>query len=118
MLHGFAPEEDIAPLLSGSLALCYPSLSEGFGLPILDAFACETPVLTSDRTSLPEVAGSAAVLVNPEDVGSIADGLKRLITEPKLRSELITAGRERARAFSWNVCAETMCHVFKQAAGF
>ena len=118
VLHGFAQEEDIAPLLSGSIGLCYPSLSEGFGLPILDAFACETPVLTSDQTSLPEVAGRAALTVNPEDVGSIADGLKRLITEPALRSELIAAGRERARAFSWKVCAETVCQVFEQAARF
>ncbi len=116
VLHGFAPEEDIAPLLSGSLALCYPSLSEGFGLPILDAFTCETPVLTSDRTSLPEVTGTAALLVNPEDIGSIADGLKRLLIEPPLRSDLIAAGRERARAFSWNTCAETICQVFEQAA--
>jgi glycosyltransferase involved in cell wall biosynthesis len=114
LLHGFADEADIGPLLSGSLGLCYPSLSEGFGLPILDAFFCDTPVLTSDRTSLPEVAGSAALLVNPEDAGSIAHGLERLLTEHGLRLELIARGRERARAFSWNACAESVCQVFEE----
>jgi glycosyltransferase involved in cell wall biosynthesis len=117
VLHGFADEDDIASLLSGSLGLCYPSLSEGFGLPILDAFVCETPVLTSDRTSLPEVAGSAALLVNPEDTCAIADGLKRLLTEPGLRSELIARGRERALAFSWKACAESVCQVFEEVVG-
>jgi len=115
-LHAFAPEADIAPLLSGARVLCYPSLSEGFGLPVLDAFRCETPVLTSNVTSLPEVAGDAAVLVNPREVDRIAEGLERLLDDEVLRADLVARGVQRLRDFTWEACARRMVAVLEQAA--
>jgi glycosyltransferase involved in cell wall biosynthesis len=116
LLNGFADEADLPALLSGSAALCYPSLSEGFGLPILDAFVCETPVLTSDATSLPEVAGDAAVLVDPNQPASIRDGLVRLLEARQLCGELVARGRERLRNYTWERCAECLVQVLEQAA--
>ncbi len=113
VLAGFAAEEDMPALLTGATVLCYASLSEGFGLPILDAFVCETPVLTSDATSLPEVAGDAAVLVDPEDPRSIAGGLAELLDKPERRAELIARGAARAKAFAWTATAERTIGVFE-----
>jgi glycosyltransferase involved in cell wall biosynthesis len=116
LLHGFAHEDDLSALLSGSTALSYPSLSEGFGLPVLDAFACETAVLTSSTTSLPEVAGEAAVLVDPTDARSIRDGLMRLLGDEEFRGGLIARGRERLHSFTWEYCAERAAQVLEQVA--
>ena len=113
LLHGFADEADLPALLSGGAALCYPSLNEGFGLPILDAFACETPVLTSTTTSLPEVAGDAAVLVDPRQPGSIRDGLVRLLVDEGLRRELVASGRERLRFYTWERCSDCFAQVLE-----
>jgi glycosyltransferase involved in cell wall biosynthesis len=85
--------------------LAYPSLYEGFGLPVLEAMAHGLPVLTSDRSSLPEVAGDAAVLVDPLDRGALAKGLVRLITDSALRRRLVDAGPRRAARFTWPVTA-------------
>jgi alpha-1,3-rhamnosyl/mannosyltransferase len=116
-LHGYAPEHDIALLLKGATALCYPSLSEGFGLPILDAFACGTAVLTSNTTSLPEVAGDAALLVDPHSTEAIATGLARLLSDDTFRCELVSLGRERLKQFSWANCAEQVADVLAASAG-
>jgi len=115
ILHGYAAEEDMAALLSGATALCYPSLSEGFGLPVVDAFVCETAVLTSNRTSLPEVAGDAAVLVEPEDEGAITEGLARLLEDDGLRRGLVEKGRQRLKAYTWDACAARACRTFEEA---
>jgi len=112
LLHGFADQDDLPALLSGATALCYPSLSEGFGLPLLDAFACGTPVLTSNGTSLPEVAGEAAVLVDPRGVESIREGLERLLGDESLRRDLVRRGLDRLKRYSWEACAATVCRVF------
>ena len=105
-LCGFADESDMAGLMSGATLLCYPSLSEGFGLPVLDAFACRTAVLTSDMTSLPEVGGDAAVYVAPKDVSSMVDGLSRLMMEEDLREELVDKGWHRLNKFTWDACVD------------
>ncbi len=90
-------------LLSGAAALCYPSRSEGFGLPVLDAFVCETPVITSNRTSLPEVAGDAALLVDPDDPAAIAAAIDAIVRDPAVRDRLRRAGsRRRCRIFLGN----------------
>ncbi len=103
--------------MSGATVLCYPSLSEGFGLPVLDAFACNTAVLTSNTTSLPEVAGDAAVLVDPEDCQSIAEALAELLRNERQRQELVARGRARLKKFTWQACAERTSRVFEEVVG-
>ena len=102
---GYVPQEDLPAIYSGALAFAYPSLFEGFGLPVLEAMACGTPTLTSDTSSLPEVAGDAAVLVDPRDVDAIRDGLERLLGSHDLRRSLRERGLRQAQHFSWNRCA-------------
>ena len=91
---------DLPALLSGADVLAYPSLSEGFGLPILDAWAAGTAVLTSNRTSLPEVADDAAHITDPTDPAAIAVGIEKLISDPTYRGELIERGRKRLGQYS------------------
>ena len=116
-LNGFVPEQDIAPLLSGAEILAFPSLSEGFGLPILDAFKAQTAVLTSDVTSLPEVAGKAAILVNPENSVAISAGLSKLIKDRCLRFELVQMGTERLKQYNWHATTQRFMQAAQQAAG-
>ena len=115
-LTPFAAEADLSALLSGATALCYPSLSEGFGLPVLDAFACGTPVITSSSTSLPEVAADAALLVDPTDVAAIRRAIEQVATSPDLRADLRDRGVRRLQAFSWDRCARTAADVLASAA--
>lgn len=94
--------------LGGARGLAFPSVFEGFGIPVVEAFACGVPVLTSSVSSLPEVAGGAALLVDPMDADAIAEGLSRLATDSSLREDLIGKGFERARDFSWDRSAELL----------
>jgi glycosyltransferase involved in cell wall biosynthesis len=98
---GYVADEDTASLMSGALAFVYPSLYEGFGLPPLEAMACGVPVLTSNRASLPEVVGDAAITVDPLNIDEMAAALERLCTDKKLRKELSLRGLEQAKKFSW-----------------
>jgi glycosyltransferase involved in cell wall biosynthesis len=98
---GYLPDETLAILYRLAAVFVFPSLYEGFGLPPLEAMASGAPVVTSNVSSLPEVAGDAAVLVDPHDVDSIADGMRRVLTDPALASELRRKGPLRAREFSW-----------------
>ena len=98
---GFVADADLPALYTAARCLAFPSLYEGFGLPVLEAMACGTPVLTSNVSSLLEVAGEAAVLVDPLDVEGITDGLRRILSDDALRSVLIARGFERAAAFTW-----------------
>lgn len=115
-LHRFVDEKDLSTLLSAALVLAYPSLSEGFGLPILDAWAANTTVLTSNCTSLPEVAGDAAFLVDPTDSCSIARGLSRLIGDRTLRSDLNFRARNRLKQYSWEATTDRFAWTIEQAA--
>lgn len=92
---------DLPGLISGALAMVYPSLWEGFGFPVLEAMACGTPVITSNLSSLPEVAGDVTILVNPEQTAEITAAMQALATTPALRSTLSAAGLARASQFSW-----------------
>jgi len=116
MLHGFASEDDLPVLLSGASALLYPSLSEGFGLPVLEAFSVATPVLTSDTTSLPEVAGEAAEIVPPGVPTALASAVTRLMKDPMRRGELVARGADRLSQFRWADAAERYAAVLEVAA--
>jgi len=98
---GYVEAEELSTILSTATVLALPSHYEGFGLPLLEAMRAGIPVLTADRGSLREVAGDAAVYVDPSRVESIRDGLQSLLTDEKLRKELIAKGRERLKRFSW-----------------
>ncbi len=102
---GFVADADLPALLSGALCFAFPSLHEGFGFPVLEAQACGAPVLTANSSSLPEVAGDGALLVDPLDTAAIAAGLLRLIEDQALRSRLRAAGFANLRRFSWQRCA-------------
>lgn len=101
LFPGFVADEDLPSLYSAAQFFAFPSLYEGFGLPIIEALACGTPVLTADNSCLPEAGGPGAIYVNAEDVNSIADGIVRLATDSKLRSELSAAGIDHAAGFTW-----------------
>jgi glycosyltransferase involved in cell wall biosynthesis len=115
LVHAFVPEADLAALLGEARTLCYPSLAEGFGLPILEAYWSNTAVLTSNRSCLPEVAGSAALFVDPFDVAAIAIGLERLLTDDTLHADLVAKGRERRLNFSWKHSAECLARILAVA---
>jgi glycosyltransferase involved in cell wall biosynthesis len=116
-LTGYLPEPEKLALLAGAEALVYPSLYEGFGFPVLESFAAGTPVLTSDLSSLPEVAGDAALLVDPRSEEAIAEGMERLLRDADLRARLAAAGQERADAFRWEETARRTAGVLHEAAG-
>jgi glycosyltransferase involved in cell wall biosynthesis len=116
VMTGYLGERDKVAALTGAEALVFPSLYEGFGFPVLEAMACGTPVLTSGVSSLPEVAGSDAVLVDPLDVGAIEDGIRRIVEDPELRAKLVEGGRERARSFTWERSAVAHAEVLHRAA--
>jgi glycosyltransferase involved in cell wall biosynthesis len=97
------------------MALVYPSLFEGFGLPPLEAMACGTPVLTSSTSSLPEVVGDAGLLVNPYEVSEIASALYTIVCDQELRSTLRGRGLERAKLFTWRVTAEKTLELYRES---
>ncbi len=99
----------------GATAFAYPSLYEGFGLPVLEAMACGVPCVTADVSSLPEVVGDAGLLVDPRDVAELAAALQRVVSEPALAADLAARGRERARRFTWDRAARLHAEVFSQA---
>lgn len=109
---GHISKEELRRLYSSALCLVYPSIYEGFGLPILEAFACNCPVVTSNVSSLPEVAGKAAILVDPFSVDSIAEGIRRAIMR---RKSLIKAGNKRLSLFSWKKTAIETLNVYREA---
>jgi alpha-1,3-rhamnosyl/mannosyltransferase len=113
---GHVPEGDLPALYRGAGLFAYPSLYEGFGLPVLEALRCGTAVLTSATSSLPEVAGDAAVYVEPTDVGSIRAGLERALGDGALRAGLAARGPERARGLTWERTAREVVAVLEAAA--
>ena len=113
---GFVPFETLREFYSAASAFAFPSLYEGFGLPPLEAMATGIPVVTSSVSSLPEVVGDAAMVVNPENVFDIARGLYEVLVDKQLRAKLIAAGFEQARQFNWNRTAQQTLEVYKEVA--
>jgi len=112
---GIVEEEDLPGLYAGASAFLYPTLYEGFGLPVVEAMACGTPVLTSSTSALQEIAGGYAYLVDPMDVDAIATGIALLATDEKVRSDFIELGKKRALDFSWDKAAERTLEVYAAA---
>lgn len=108
---GYVAKEDLACLYTEAECFVYPSLYEGFGLPVLEAMTCGCPVVTSDVSSLPEVSGNAAILVDPLDVNNIAEGIEKAI---KNRRELVKKSRNRAKEFSWEKTARETLEVYQE----
>jgi glycosyltransferase involved in cell wall biosynthesis len=113
---GFLERPELEALLAGADVFCYPSLKEGFGLPVLEAMAQGTAVVTSSGTSTAEVAGDAGSLVDPRDENAITEAITALLDDPDLRDRAAAAGRQRAAAFSWERTAELTKAVYDEAA--
>lgn len=123
MLHGdvrnitftdVVPEKHLPALLSGATISLYPSLYEGFGLPVLESMACGVPVITSDRGAIPEIAGDCAVLVDPENIDGIAEAISELLRDETHRDRLRTMGKKRASEFTWQRTAEETLSLYRE----
>lgn len=117
MAPGFVPDEDLPPLYGAAEAFLFPSLYEGFGLPVIEAMACGCPVITSNVSSMPEIAGDAALLVDPTDVKQIAEAIKKVLNGNGVKSALSEAGVRRADFFSWEKSAKETVALIRSVAG-
>ncbi len=113
---GFVPDEDLPALYNLADLFVYPSLYEGFGLPVVEAMACGTPVVTSDSSSLPEIVGDAGLMVPPTDVDSLAQAMERALTDHTLRERMRLVGIEQATKFTWEKAADSLVRVYQRAA--
>ncbi|MBK7029994.1 MAG: glycosyltransferase family 4 protein [Bacteroidales bacterium] len=111
---GRVSDADLSRLMASALALTYVSYFEGFGIPILEAFHCGTPVITSTLTSMPEVAGDAALLVDPFSVDSIVSSMHFIADDAVLRNQLIVKGHKQQGLFSWNATAEKLWNTIER----
>lgn len=114
LLPGIVPDEDLPTLLSGARLFVYVSTFEGFGLPVLEAAACGTPVITSNTTSLPEVAGDAGVLVTPGNAEELKTAMRRVLHDPVLQQQMRERGLRHAATFSWERTANEMLKVYQK----
>lgn len=116
-LLGYVPNEDLAPLYGGAWGLLFATLYEGFGIPVVEAFRCGCPVIGGTKGSVPEIAGGAALLVDPLREEAITDQIERLLTDEALREDLRARGQARARAFSWEETARKTMEVYRELSG-
>jgi len=114
---GRVTDDELASLMASALALTYVSYFEGFGIPILEAFHCDTPVITSNVTSMPEVAGNAAVLIDPFSITAIADAMQKMSSDSGFREKLIVEGRLQREQFSWERTAEKLWECVERTIG-
>jgi alpha-1,3-rhamnosyl/mannosyltransferase len=113
---GFVEESDLPALYRGAALFAFPSLYEGFGLPVLEAMACGVPVVCSNVSSLPEVAGEAALLTDPHDEEALAEAMQRVLEDEELQQQMVTRGLERATAFTWERAAQQLLAAFEAVA--
>jgi len=116
LFPGYVPQADLPALISGASAFVFPSLFEGFGFPVLEAMACDVPVVCSRASCLPEVAGDAALLVAPQDEADLAGAMARVLHDEALRTELVARGRVRAAWYTWERCARETLAVLEGTA--
>jgi glycosyltransferase involved in cell wall biosynthesis len=114
---GYISTVQLNKIISSSVALLYPSLFEGFGVPIIEAFACGIPVITSNVTAMPEVAGEAALLVDPRSVGEITKAMERIFTDEKLQQNLSLKGKKRIPLFQWSKSAHELWQIIEKVKG-
>jgi glycosyltransferase involved in cell wall biosynthesis len=114
ILTGYIPDEELPFLYNAADLFVYPSLYEGFGLPVLEAMACGVPVITSNISSLPEIVGAAGVLVNPNEINELADKIYNVLTDRQFHDELGNEGLARSRLFSWARTAKETLAVYRQ----
>jgi glycosyltransferase involved in cell wall biosynthesis len=112
----YISELELAYYYSSATLLAYPSLYEGFGLPPLEAMACGCPVVTANTSSLPEVVGEAGIMVNPYDTSSLVQAMRRVLTDDKLRNNMVSKGLEQSKKFSWEKTAELTLQVYNKVA--
>ncbi|MDR1182858.1 MAG: glycosyltransferase family 4 protein, partial [Bacteroidales bacterium] len=110
---GYIPTSQLNEIISASFALLYPSFFEGFGVPIVEAFACGVPVITSNTSAMPEVAGDAALLVNPSSVDEITNAMERLFTDKDLYRDLVVKGKNRVSCFQWTKSSHDLWHMIE-----
>jgi len=113
---GYAEDTDLPALYSGAVCTAFVSLYEGFGLPVLESMACGTPVITSDVSSLPEVAGDAAPMVCPTDTGAIAAAIERVVTDEGHHADLRARGLAQVKRFSWEAAARQLQATYRMLA--
>jgi glycosyltransferase involved in cell wall biosynthesis len=111
---GFVPGDDLSGLYRAARVFCYPSLREGFGMPVLEAMAHGAPTITSSTTATAEVAGDAAVLIDPTDVSALRDALAEMLDDDAAAADLSRAGVARARAFPWSRTAELTVSAYEE----
>ncbi len=113
---GYVPRAELAVLTAGALAMVYPSMYEGFGLPVLESMACGVPVICANTSALPEVVGDTGILVDPKDDGDLVHAFSRMIEDQPLRSELSQRARRRASHFTWSHCADRTVAVYQSVS--
>jgi glycosyltransferase involved in cell wall biosynthesis len=114
LFPGFVADADLPALYSAASLFAYPSLYEGFGLPLLEAMACGTPVVTSNQSSLPEVVGEAALLIDPYDVDALAAAMRQVLTDTDLQQKLSQAGQIQAKQFTWSKMATKLTNLYQK----
>jgi glycosyltransferase involved in cell wall biosynthesis len=115
VMTGRVTDDELVELYAGAACFLFPSLGEGIGLPLLEAMSCGTPVIASDRTSLPELVGDAGLLVDPSDSHAIGAAIARILDEPQLAAELRERGLRRSERHTWGACAEATVAVYRDA---